>query len=159
MITAVDTNVLIDTLSGDPEFGKTSLEALSQASAGGSVVICEVVYAELAGQPWADDDLTRYVHSTGLRLLPSTEEVLRRAGAAWIEYARARPVGVVCPRCGALNQVTCSGCESTLGMRQHLLPDFMVGAHAAVHAGRLLTRDRGYYRRYFPELVLLDPSG
>lgn len=158
MITAVDTNVLIDSLSDDPEFGDKSREALGLASAEGRIVTCEIVYAELAGQLSDGGDLSRYLSSTGVRLVPSTVEVLRKAGAAWVEYMRTRRAGVRCPSCGTSSRVVCSGCGSALRVRQHLLPDFIIGAHASVHADRLLTRDRGYYGRYFLELVLLDPS-
>lgn len=56
------------------------------------------------------------------------------AGRAWREYRKAR------------------------GPRMFLIPDFLVAAHAHVRADRLLTRDRGYARRYFPKLEVLDPT-
>jgi predicted nucleic acid-binding protein len=44
------------------------------------------------------------------------------------------------------------------GSRQRLVPDFLVAAHAAAHADRLLSRDRGFFRSYFSQLVVLDPT-
>jgi predicted nucleic acid-binding protein len=158
VITAVDTNVLIDSLSDDPEFGDGSRVALGLALSEGPVVISEVVFAELAGELSEGDELKRYLARTGVRLVPSIDTTLQQAGNAWVRYARGRPAGVACRACGTLNRVTCTNCRIGLRVRQHLVADFLIGAHALEHADRLLTRDRGYYATYFPTLTIVDPS-
>lgn len=142
MISAVDTNILLDILIPNAPHGDESERALAEALRAGAVVISDLVYAELAVHFPEQEKLDRFLDDTGLRLEPSKAEALYRAGRAWSEYTRRRPA-VSCPQCGA-----------SLQPRRHVVADFMIGAHAAVQADHLLTRDRGYYATYFPELKL-----
>ena len=154
MITAVDTNVLLDVLIAGAPHGEESERALAQAVGAGALVISEPVYAELAVHFPDRMDLDRFLADTGLRLEPSGGEALYRAGGAWSEYLRRRPATVACPQCGAPQEVRCDRCGAGIQPRQHVVADFVIGAHALVRADRLLTRDRGYYATYFPERKL-----
>ena len=153
MTTAVDTNVLLDILIPDLEHLQGSREALRAAARKGPVVVSEPVFAELSGQFPSAAELGTFLGEIGVTPEPSSREALHRAGVAWRRYTR-EPRRFTCPECGAAQQLRCERCGSPVARRQHVVADFMIGAHALVHAGRLLTRDRGYYSRYFPELVL-----
>jgi len=134
VITAVDTSVLIDILTPDPRFGPASASALSACLADGDVVACEVVWAESAARFPSADQVGPTFRRVGLRYLPLGDEAASMAGHAWGMYRRGG------------------------GPRERIAPDFLIGAHAAIHADRLLTRDRGFYRRYFTELEIVDPA-
>ena len=134
MITAVDSSVLIDIFTADADDGPRSGMAFRRALAEGAVVACDIVVAEVASY-FADTSHG----SSALRALdvsyhPLSEEAALRAGQAWHAY------------------------RSRGGRRQRVIADFLIGAHALSHADRLLTRDRGFYRTYFSELIILDPS-
>ena len=151
MITALDTNILIDVLQGQsPE----SVDRLAGAVERGGAIICEAVYSEVAPLFEAPEDLDTFLASTGVVLQPSSGQALHRAGQAWRAYSRQRPRVPTCPQCGASRDLTCASCGTPLQFRQHTLADFLIGGHAAVHADRLLTRDRRSYARYFPGLTL-----
>lgn len=153
MITAVDTNILLDVLIPDAPHGDESESALAEAVRAGAVLISDSVYAELAAHFPEQEKLDRFLADTGLRLEPSKADALYRAGRAWSGYIRRRPA-LACPQCGATQDLHCDKCGASVQPRQHVVADFMIGAHALVQADQLLTRDRGYYATYFPELTL-----
>ena len=136
MSTAVDTSVFLDILTADPRFGERSRDALESARTSGAVVVCEIVFAELAAAFEGDlERLQSFLADAEVSLVRSAEPTLAEAGRLWRAY-----------RGGG-------------GPRQRLLADFLVGAHAGLQADRLLTRDRGFYRSWFEELEVLDPTG
>ena len=153
MTVAVDTNIILDILSREAEHRPSSLEKLRGALRDGEVIVGEVVFAELA-PAFADHvDARSFLDATGISYRPSSDEALHHAGTTFRAYLRRRVFK--CPICGTGVDVACPSCGTSVTGRQHLVADFMIGAHALVHAGRLLTRDRGYYATYFPELALV----
>ena len=131
MITFVDTNILLDVFLPDPEFGKRSSSALEKAYSQGSLVINEIIYAELAPQFERQGLLDEVLGKLGIRTVVIDTETAFLAGRVWKEY----------PRSG--------------GKRNRILADFLIGAHARLRADGLLTRDRGFYKKYFKGLTLL----
>ena len=153
MITAVDTNVLLDILMPGARHREASGRALSRAQEEGAVIISEPVCAELAVAFPEQERLPDFLTDARVRLQPSSWRTLYRAGHAWAAYLRRRG-RLVCPQCGAAQDAKCGDCGAIVRRRQHIVADFIIGAHALEHADRLLTRDRGYYATYFPELKL-----
>ena len=134
MITAVDTNVLLDVFVKDAVFGERSATALKRCIAEGSLVACDVVWAETGS--WFGDARSAQSAFSTLRVAYSSLDTgaAFAAGRSWQQYRKAG------------------------GSRERVIADFLIGAHASAQADRLLTRDRGFYRKYFTELTILDPT-
>lgn len=152
MITAIDTNILLDILIPDEAHSLGSKRLLDRCLERGQLVICEVVYAELSSQFPSERELRNFLLDTGIRLIHSSREVLYLAGERWRTYSRKREGTTQCPHCGEKISITCPRCHQTVALRDRILGDFIIGAHAFLHAELLLTRDRGFYHTYFKEL-------
>ena len=134
MITAVDSSVLIDILTGHPIHGTPSAEALQHAGERGTVLACSVVWAEVVAWYESAARMRHDMSELGVSHSTISEAAAADAGLAWGRY---RDVG---------------------GSRVRILSEFLIGAHAKTEADALLTRDRGFQRRYFAGLMVLDPG-
>lgn len=134
-MTLVDTNVLLDLVTDDGTWAEWSVERLEAASMAGPLLINDVVYAELSVRYDRIEALDDFVAQAGLEIAPMPRAALFLAAKAFARYRR-------------------SG-----GTRTGVLPDFFIGAQAAVGEMPLLTRDAGRYRSHFPTLVLISPDG
>jgi predicted nucleic acid-binding protein len=129
----VDSNVIIDVMSGDAEWSAWSEAALAQAADNDEIAINPIIYAELAFGFATIAALDAALGVGAFRRLALPYEAGFIAGRAFVEYRRRG------------------------GTQTSPLPDFYVGAHAAIAGLTLLTRDARRYRRYFPGLALIVP--
>jgi predicted nucleic acid-binding protein len=130
---AVDSSVLIDVLAGDPHFGDASEASLGEALASGNVVICDAVVAEIHTLLVSSDATMEGLSTLGIRYLPTSEQAAVRAGHM---QRRFRDRG---------------------GRRERVVADFLIGAHALMQCGALVTRDAGFFRDYFKGLKVIEP--
>jgi predicted nucleic acid-binding protein len=158
MTTALDSNILIDVLTGDARFLSSSKASLDQAAQVGALVISDPVYAEIAPQFETQEALELFLHQTAIELRPVVRTALAAGARAWTDYLRNREAALQCPSCGTRTRCPCSNCGRDLAFRQHILTDFLIGGHALANGARLLTRDTAYFRTYFPELELITPG-
>ncbi len=152
MITAIDTNILLDILIPDEKFFQRSKKIIDKYISKGQLIICEIVYAELASQFPSEKELKDFLSDTSIRLIYSDEKSLILAGEKWKAYSKNRENKLQCPTCGKKMPVYCPECKKTISFRQHIISDFIIGAHALMHAELLLSRDRGFYKTYFKAL-------
>jgi predicted nucleic acid-binding protein len=157
LISAVDTNILFDILIPGEPHAKSSKKLLDKYLASGKLILCEVVFAELAARFPSEQELKLFLADTGMRLVPSNEKSLHMAGMRWAAYARrSRRNDFSCPECGKSFTVSCPHCKATVTKRQIVLSDFLIGAHALVHADCLLSRDLGVYKNNFRDLKIVS---
>jgi len=132
MISAVDTNILLDVFLPDTRFAKESARLLRLAYDEGALIICDVVYAELVPQFGDRHKLDDTLATLNVSILSSNADIAFLAGERWRKY------------------------RNSGGTRERIITDFLIGAHAWIKAERFLTRDRGFYKSYFPELSILS---
>ncbi len=130
----VDSNVILDIATNDPIWGTWSAEQFQQNAEDAELVINPIIYAEVSVGFLELEDLERVVPVDIYRREDLPWEAAFMAGKCFLKYRR-------------------SG-----GTRRAPLPDFYIGAHAAVNDYRLLTRDARRYRTYFPEVELICPE-
>ena len=133
MITAVDTNILIDILEPDPVYGPSSKEALKRCLHEGTVVACEVVWAEVTvAYAHSRETLPSILGEMGVQFSAMSMEASLKGAECWVEFLERG------------------------GGRKRIAADFLIGGHALVQCDRLLTRDKGFYRGYFKELEIVS---
>jgi predicted nucleic acid-binding protein len=129
----VDTNVLLDLVTGDPKWADWSRQQLDFAVARDEIAINDIVLAELS---------VRY------RTIEALDQMLRDAGL--VSAAIPRPALFLAGK--AFQRYRASG-----GTKTGVLPDFFIGAHAVIADCMLITRDVARYRTYFPGITLITP--
>ena len=132
MITAVDTNVLLDILIPSDQHGPQSKAWLVAAYDAGAIVVSDIVYAELVPSFRDRAALDGALQEIGATPSPIDSSIAYEAGLRWKRY------------------------RSAGGSRERIITDFLIGAHALSAADIFLTRDRGFFSTYFPELKRPD---
>ena len=132
-MTLVDTNVLLDVFTADPQWSNWSERQLGIAEIVGPLIINDIVYAELSAGFKAQESLEAALIRTRITIASTPREALFFAGKAFQRY------------------------RASGGQRTGVLPDFFIGAHAAAANLPLLTRDAKRYRTYFPTIELITP--
>lgn len=131
--TLVDSGVMLDILTADPRWARWSSDALARARDDGELVINPIVYAEVSTGFDLIEDLDDAVPESDFEREQLPYQAGFLAGKAFLAYRRRG------------------------GQRRSPLPDFYIGAHAAVRGYRLLTRDAARYRTYFPSVEVIAP--
>jgi predicted nucleic acid-binding protein len=129
----IDTNVLLDVLENDLKWAPWSQDQLDAAAATDSLAINSIIYSELSIAFARIEELDTVIEEASLNIEAIPKEASFLAGKAFLVYRKSQ------------------------GTKHNVLPDFFIGAHAAVMQWPILTRDVGRYRRYFPRVELITP--
>lgn len=130
----VDSNVILDIFLDDPKWADWSVTALANASYNSTLYINQIVYTEVSIGFDKIEELELALHQGGFQMLEMPKEALFLAGKAYLNYKKAK------------------------GTKKSPLPDFYIGAQAAVLGMDLITRDKGRYRTYFPTVRIICPK-
>jgi len=130
----VDSNVILDIFLDDPNWADWSESALADYSIHTTLYINSIVYTEVSVGFERIEELESALHKSGFQILEIPKEALFLAGKAYLKYRKNR------------------------GTNKSPLPDFYIGAQAAVLALDLITRDVSRYRTYFPTVRLICPE-
>jgi predicted nucleic acid-binding protein len=130
----LDTNVLLDLVQNDPQWAEWSQGQLEAASLTDALVINAVIYSELSVAFERIEELEAVLTEASIAVEPIPREALFLAGKVYLDHRRRQEV------------------------KQSVLPDFYIGAHAAVSGYPILTRDAGRYRSRYPSVRLILPA-
>ena len=129
----VDSNVILDILTTDPKWYQWSANKLSYLSESHNLIINDIIYTEISIGFDKIEDLDDVISESFFKILPIPKSALFLAGKAFLNYKRKN------------------------GSKNLVLPDFFIGAHAAILKIPLLTRDISRYKTYFPTIELISP--
>lgn len=129
----VDSNIALDVFLNDPKWADWSESILDRYDQLGPLYINAIVYSEISIGFKRIEDLESAIVKAGLQMLEIPKEALFLAGKAYLKYKKRK------------------------GMKRTPLPDFYIGAQAAVQDLVLITRDVSRYRSYFPTVKLVCP--
>lgn len=130
----VDSNVILDVFTDDPVWGNWSESNLNSYSITHSLYINPIVYTEISIGFARIEELEAIIEGSGFQMRPMPREALFLAGKVFLQYRREK------------------------GSKRSPLPDFYIGAHAAVEGMSLLTRDVSRFQTYFPSIEIIHPK-
>ena len=130
----VDSNIILDLFEDDKKWGEWSEETLNHYSLTHKLYINPIIYSEVSIGFYRIEELEKAIADCGFQMLQIPKEALFLAGKAFMAYKKRR------------------------GIKSAPLPDFFIGAHAAVLEIKLMTRDISRYKSYFPTVDLITPE-
>ena len=129
----VDSNIILDIFLEDPNWAEWSEAVLSEYSVNTSLYINPIIYTEISIGFKKIEELETALAQGGFQILEIPKEALFLAGKAFLKYRRSK------------------------GVKKSPLPDFFIGAQAAVLDLELITRDTKRYQTYFPTVKIISP--
>jgi predicted nucleic acid-binding protein len=130
----VDSNIILDVFLDDPIWADWSEAALSEYAIHTPLFINQIIYSEISIGFKKIEELEMAISSSGFQMLEIPKEALFLAGKAFLNYRKHK------------------------GEKRSPLPDFFIGAHAAVSGLELITRDKNRYQTYFPSVRIISPE-
>lgn len=130
----IDSNVLLDLFTNDPHWADWSESVLERYNQTNTLYINTIVYTEISIGFERIEEVEEAISSLGIKVLEIPREALFLTGKAYIKYRKNK------------------------GTKNSPLPDFFIGAHAAVSQLDLITRDLSKYKTYFPQVNLIHPE-